>query len=66
MEILHGLREHDEYFVAKLDATGKVGLSSYQKCLAVIWQLAYGVRGNLVDDFLRMSKSTCLDALHKF
>jgi hypothetical protein len=29
LEILDGVREYDDYFEAKLDATSKVGLSSY-------------------------------------
>jgi hypothetical protein len=47
MDILHGVKTYDDYFSAKLDCTGKIGFSSYQKCSAAIRQLAYGVPGDL-------------------
>jgi hypothetical protein len=28
--------------------------------------LAYGVAGNLIDEYLRMSESTCLESMYKF
>jgi hypothetical protein len=62
LEILDGMRDYDDYFAAKLDACGKVGFS-YKKCSAVIRQLAYGIPGDLVDEYLRMSESTCLEAM---
>jgi hypothetical protein len=66
MYILHGVRAYDEYFDAKLDATGKIGFSSYQKCSVAIRQIAYGVRGDLVDEYLRMSEFTCIAAMDRF
>jgi hypothetical protein len=41
LEILDGVREYNDYFKAKHDATGKIGFSSYQKCSTAIRQLAY-------------------------
>jgi hypothetical protein len=49
-DILHGVGTYDDYFDAKLGATGKIGFFSYQKCSAIIRQLAYGVPGDLVDE----------------
>ena len=66
MRILEGVRAYDEYFVARPDATGRYGFSSYQKCTAAIRMLAYGVAGDLVDEYLRMSESTCLESMYKF
>ncbi|XP_073359557.1 uncharacterized protein [Aegilops tauschii subsp. strangulata] len=56
--------EYDDYFVCKEDTLGKVGLSSYQKCNAAIRMLAYGIPGDLVDEYARMSESTCLASLY--
>jgi hypothetical protein len=64
--IIEGVRLHDPYFRCKPDATGKLGFSSYQKCKAAIRMLAYGVAGDLVDEYMRMSKSTCIDAMYNF
>jgi hypothetical protein len=59
-QIIEGVRLHDPYFRCKPDATGKLGFSSYQKCLAAIRMLAYGVAGDLVDEYMRMSEYTCI------
>jgi hypothetical protein len=66
LDILHGVRTYATYFKAKHDATGKIGFSSYQKCSVAIRQLAYGVLGYLVDEYLRMSESTCIEAMYRF
>ena len=41
--IMDGVKVYDDWFIAKEDAIGKVGLSSYQKCTAAIRMLAYGI-----------------------
>jgi hypothetical protein len=64
--ILNGVREYDDYFEAKYDYTGKIVFSSYQKCSTAVRHLAYGVRGDLIDDYMRMSESTCHEAMHRF
>jgi hypothetical protein len=66
MNIIEGVRLHDPYFQCKPDATGKIGFTSYQKCSAAIRMLAYGVAGDLVDEYMRMGESTCLDSMYKF
>ena len=43
---------------------GKVGFSFYQKCIATILMLAYGIPGDLVDEYVRMSESTCLESMY--
>ena len=57
---------HDPYFECKTDALGKLGFSSYQKCTAAIRMLAYGIPGDLVDEYVRMSETTCLMSMYKF
>nr|XP_020172951.1 uncharacterized protein LOC109758502 [Aegilops tauschii subsp. strangulata] len=48
-----------------MDALGKLGFS-YQKCTAAIRMLAYGISDDLVDEYVRMSESTCLLSLYSF
>jgi hypothetical protein len=64
--ITEGVHLHDPYFRCKPNATGKLGFSSYQKCSAAIRMLAYGVAGDLVDEYMCMSESTCIDSMYNF
>ena len=64
--IREGVVNYDDYFECKKDAIGKIGFSSYQKCIAAIRMLAYGVLGDLIDEYVRMSESTWLQSLYKF
>jgi hypothetical protein len=57
---------HDPYFECKEDALSKLGFSSYKKCTAAIRMLAYGISGDLVDEYVRMSESTCLLSMYSF
>jgi hypothetical protein len=66
LTILNGVRAHDSYLTAKPDATGKLGFTSYQKCFAAIRMLVYGVACDLIDEYLRMSETTCLESMYKF
>lgn len=36
------------------------------ECTAVVRMLAYGIHGDIVDEYLCISKSTCLASLYKF
>ena len=49
LRIMSWVKAQDNYFVVKRDATGMLGFTSYQKCVAAIRMLAYGVAGDLVD-----------------
>ena len=64
--IREGVVEYDDYFRCKKDALGNIGFSYYQKCTAAIRILAYGVPGDLIDDYVRMSESMCLASLYRF
>ena len=50
--IREGVVAHDPYFECKTDALGKLGFSSYQKCTAATRMLAYGIPGDLVDEYV--------------
>jgi hypothetical protein len=66
LTILRGVRADDNYFIARPDATGKLGFTSYQKCSIAIRMLAYGLAGDLIDEYFQMSESTCLESMYKF
>ena len=66
LRLLKGVRAYDDYFEAKPDAIGMYCFSSYQKCTAAIRMLAYGVAGDLIDEYLPMSESTWLDSMYQF
>jgi hypothetical protein len=66
LRILHKEREYDDYFRLKKDATCKLDFSSYKTCTVVVRILAYGVVGDLVDEYMRMSEATCLESMYKF
>jgi hypothetical protein len=65
-QIIEGVHLHNPYFRCKPDATGKLGFSSYKKCSAAIRKLAYGVAGDLVDEYMRMTESTCIESMYNF
>jgi hypothetical protein len=43
-----------------------LGLSCLQKVLAAFEMLAYGVPTDVLDEYIRIGKSTALEALRKF
>ena len=64
--LYHGARSYDDYFILKKDVVGTIGFSGYQKCTAALRMLAYGTTADSWDKYLRMSKSTCGDAMVRF
>nr|XP_051229304.1 uncharacterized protein LOC127347120 [Lolium perenne] len=64
--IMDVVKVYDDYFIAKHDAVGKVDLSSYHKCTTDIRMLAYGVAGDYIDEYIRMSESSSLEAMYMF
>ncbi|XP_012703554.1 uncharacterized protein LOC101781176 [Setaria italica] len=64
--IKEAVKNQDNYFKKKYDATGKEGLSALQKCVAAIRILAYGVPADVVDEYVRIGESTAQKALHHF
>jgi hypothetical protein len=55
-----------EFWKARPDVTGKLGFTSYQECSVAIRMLVYGVAGDLMDEYSRMSESTCRESMYKF
>jgi hypothetical protein len=61
--IKEAVKNYDNYFRKRCDATGKVGLSALQKCVASMRILAYGVPADAVDEYVRIGESTAREAL---
>ena len=53
-------------FTLRSDATGRPGLSTYQKCTAAIRQLAYAGPADMFDEYLQMGETTALKTLRQF
>ena len=64
--IREGVVGYDPYFECKEDSLGKLGFPSYQKCTAAICMLAHEIPGDLVDEYVLMSESTCLLSMYSF
>nr|XP_034594733.1 uncharacterized protein LOC117856488 [Setaria viridis] len=64
--IKEAVKNQDNYFKKKYDATGKEGLSALQKCVAAMPILAYGVPADAIDEYVRIDESTARKALHHF
>jgi hypothetical protein len=54
------------YFVQKMDATGLLGLSSYQKITVALRILALEVCVDAMDDYCRTSESTAMECMGRF
>jgi hypothetical protein len=57
--------DYDPYIRCRPDAIGKLDFTSYQKCFAAIRMLEYGVSGDLLDEYLQMSETTCLEEMYR-
>ena len=50
LRIMHAVEAHDDYFVQKRNAAGKLGLSCLQKVTAAFRMLAYGIPADAMDE----------------
>ena len=50
LRIMHVVEAHDDYFVQKRNAAGKLGLSCLQKVTAAFRMLAYGIPTDAMDE----------------
>ncbi|XP_058835800.1 putative nuclease HARBI1 [Topomyia yanbarensis] len=64
--IVNEVKSTNVYFVQRADATGKIGLSTLQKCTAAIRQLAYGSPADAIDEYTRMSESSARSCMLEF
>ena len=66
LRIQFKIEAHDSYFVQKRNSANKLDLSSLQKIIDALRMLAYGVSGDLIDEYVRIEESTALESLKKF
>ncbi|KAF8402555.1 hypothetical protein HHK36_010641 [Tetracentron sinense] len=64
--IVSEVEDHQPYFIQQRNATGTLGFSSIQKITTVFRMLAYGVTGDYVDEYLRISETTAMESLKLF
>jgi hypothetical protein len=55
--ILSAVEVHEPYYVQRRDNAGRLGLSSLQKITAALRMLAYGITGDLVDEYLKIGET---------
>ena len=63
---MHDIQECDNNFQLKKYCVGFFGFSSIQNCIAALRCLAYGAPADSLDDYLRMSESTDIEATYTF
>jgi hypothetical protein len=66
LRIVDDVLTHDSYFLQKVDAAKRPGLSPLQKVTAAIRQLAYGTASDSVDEYIQIGESTALACLKHF
>ena len=66
IRIREGVVGYDPYFECAKRMPLYLGFSSYQRCTVAIHILAYGIPGDLVDEYVCMSESTCLLSMYNF
>jgi hypothetical protein len=66
LSIMHKLSETSPYFSERYDATGHIGLTALQKCTAVVRQLDYGMTADMINEYLKLEKSTNLECLEYY
>ncbi|XP_073064188.1 uncharacterized protein [Primulina eburnea] len=66
LAFLESVQQHDNYFVQKVDALGRPGLSPYQKITAAMRILAYGMAADSTDEYIKIGESTAIESLKRF
>ncbi|XP_074378487.1 uncharacterized protein LOC141720029 [Apium graveolens] len=66
LRIVDAQSNFDPYFQQRVDALGRKGLSPLQKCTATMRMLVYGVSADVVDNCVRIGKTTVITCLKKF
>ncbi|XP_020243470.1 uncharacterized protein LOC109821719 [Asparagus officinalis] len=66
LRIVEAVREHDNFFVQKMDGVGKLGLSILQRVTSAFCMLAYGTSADSTDEYVRIGESTTNVCLKRF
>ena len=66
LRIVFEVENHEQFFVQGRNAAGTPGFIAFQKIIVAIRMLAYGVTGDYVDEYLRISETTTMMSLKLF
>lgn len=66
MDIRETMKNNYSFFQLRKDATGMEGLNTLQKYTAAFRQLAYGMWGDSVVEYLKMGERTAVECLKQF
>ncbi|XP_073021216.1 uncharacterized protein [Primulina eburnea] len=64
--IVEAVKNHDRYFIQRVDGLGRLGLSTNQKITAAIRMLAYGTPADAADEYIKIGESTTIQCLPRF
>ncbi|XP_020262325.1 putative nuclease HARBI1 [Asparagus officinalis] len=66
LRIVEAVRDHDNFFIQKMDGVSKLGLSTLQKVTSAFRMLAYGTSADSTDEYVRIGESTAIVCLKRF
>ena len=66
LHIMDAVTAFDPWFKQRPDATGRLGLSTLQKCTATIRMLAYGLPADACDEYYRLGESISSECMKRF
>ncbi|XP_010462561.1 PREDICTED: uncharacterized protein LOC104743147 [Camelina sativa] len=66
IRIVNTIENGVSYFRQRRDATGRLGLSALQKCMATICMMAYRCSADAMDEYQRLAETTAHKCLEKF
>ncbi|XP_075638432.1 uncharacterized protein LOC142610505 [Castanea sativa] len=66
LRIISKVEAHEPYFIQKRNNAKKLGLSPLQKMTVALRMLAYGIRTDFMDEYVRIAESTAMMSLKKF
>ena len=66
LRIVDAIKQHDNYFNQRRDASGKLGLSTLQKVTTAIQILAYGMPADTTNYYIKIEESTTIECMNRF
>ncbi|WZZ16942.1 hypothetical protein YC2023_110031 [Brassica napus] len=66
LHIVDTVKQHDNHFNQRRDASGKLGLSTLQKVTTAIRILAYGMPADATDEYIKIEESTTIEYMKRF
>ena len=66
VSIMNAVVTFDPWFVQGVDAVGRLGLSTLQKCTATMRMFAYGLPADACDEYYKLGKYTASESMKRF